>query len=145
MTKKREYKLVVINKENGKSFTVPNMPKDKETLQEMADRMNSAEDSVLRAEVRLIMNKHEEVVARLIREEICEILGGYENSLMDFHEGEEEYEYAKRLLGDHERLVNMFYREIMEKTEGNFQSHIRFAGKEFILDRIEKALRKEGY
>ena len=90
------------------------------------------------------LNTHEKQVARLIQSATSEIIGGFENTLIDYPEGSEEYEEAKAIL-NHDTLFEMIYDHIMEESRGNHASHIRFAGKKFIEERIEARLKKEGY
>jgi hypothetical protein len=90
------------------------------------------------------MNTREREIDRLIQEAVSEWIGGLENTLMDFPEDSEDYKQAKKLL-NHDSLFDIIYRDIMEESRSNKASHIRFAGKEFIADRIEKALKKDGY
>lgn len=90
------------------------------------------------------MNSHEAQVAKLISRATSEIIGGYENTLLDYPEDSEEYKEAKEIL-THDTLFGMIYDYVMEESRSNYASHIRFAGKQFIEERIEKRLQKEGY
>lgn len=90
------------------------------------------------------LNSHEKQVARLIANATSEIIGGFENTLLDYPEDSEEYKGAKAVL-NHDTLFEMIYRYVMEESRSNYASHIRFAGKKFIEERIEKRLAKEGY
>lgn len=90
------------------------------------------------------MNSHEKQVAKLISLATSEIIGGYENTLLDYPEDSEEYKEAKEIL-NHDTLFGMIYDYVMEESRRNYASHIRFAGKQFIEERIEKRLQKEGY
>ena len=94
--------------------------------------------------VAIQMNEHEKVIDRIIRNCVSEWIGGYENTMTDYPEGSEEYEAAKAML-NHDRLFDAFYADIMLETKRNAKSHVRFAGKQFIEDRIETALKKNGY
>ena len=84
------------------------------------------------------------------------LLGGLENALLDNPEGSEEYENAKAALADHDGLVNELYR--MATTElyndgsccfnanaASYLKDIRFCGKEFLMERCEKRIKKAGY
>lgn len=90
------------------------------------------------------MNAHERVVDMLIQEAVSQFIGGYENTLTDFAEDTEEYKQAQRIL-NHDTLLDIIYKDVMVNSKGNYASHIRFAGKKFITDRIETRLKKEGY
>ena len=90
------------------------------------------------------MNQHEKVINQLIRQCVSEWIGGLECTMMDNEPGTEEYENAKAML-NHDSLFDMFYSDIMVETRKNCKSHLRFAGKAFIEERIEAALKREGY
>ena len=83
-------------------------------------------------------------------------LGGLENVLQDYPEDSEEYKNAKAQLEDHEGLVNAIYdmatTEIYDEgccifndAAKSYLKDIRFCGKEWLLERIEARLRREGY
>lgn len=90
------------------------------------------------------MNQHEKVINQLVRQCVSEWIGGLENTMQDYTEDTEEYQNAKAML-NHDDLFNMFYSDIMAETKRNAKSHLRFAGKKFIEERIENALEKCGY
>lgn len=90
------------------------------------------------------MNAHERVIDSLIQDAVSQFIGGYENTLSDYAEGTEEYEYAKKIL-NHDTLLDIIYKDVMVNSKRNYASHIRFAGKQFIIDRIETRLKKAGY
>ena len=84
------------------------------------------------------------------------LLGGLENTLLDNAEGSEEYESAKAQLADHEGLVKQLYNmattEVYEEGSCCFNANakrfirdIRFCGKDFLLERCEKRIKKAGY
>ena len=85
-----------------------------------------------------------------------DLIGGLENTLLDYPEDSEDYKSAYALLHDHDRLVKTLYE--MATTafydEGfcgfgtAYQRYIRdinFCGKEWLLERCEKRVTKEGY
>ena len=83
-----------------------------------------------------------------------EIIGGYENALMDYSEGSEEYKTYENALANHENLVSEIYEsaitqiheELLERFPGCWDvNEIRFCGKSFIMERIEARLKKMGY
>lgn len=91
------------------------------------------------------MNGHQKVVVRVLDELMSEYIGGYENSMMDFAEDDEEYIEAKEFLSHpHEELINFFYDELMRSTT-KVQTEARFCGKEWITERISNDLKKMGY
>lgn len=86
-----------------------------------------------------------------------DLLGGLENTMMDNPESSEEYQSAKRDLTDHAGLVNQLYCMATTAIYGegfccfNPQTvekelrEINFCGKEWLLERCEKRITKEGY
>lgn len=85
-----------------------------------------------------------------------DLLGGLENTLLDYDEDSEEYINAKRLLSDHSELVNQLYKRATTELYGpgfcGFGKEaqivirdINFCGKEWLLERCEKRITKEGY
>lgn len=86
-----------------------------------------------------------------------DLLGGLENTLMDYSEDSEEYKKAKDFLGDHEALVKTLYDMATTAIYGegyccfNPQTvqhelrDINFCGKEFLMERCERRITKEGY
>lgn len=92
------------------------------------------------------MNGHEKMAYRFICEAMSEIIGGYENTMMDWEEGTEEYNDAYELLhSGHENLVDFIYCETMALADTGMAKHMRFAGKDWIRERISKRLTKWGY
>ena len=84
------------------------------------------------------------------------LLGGYENTLLDFAPDSEEYKSAKAILGNHDRLVDMLYdsatTEVYSsgcvsfgKEAERFMKDIRFCGKEWLLNACDRKITKEGY
>ena len=116
----------------------------KEEATNMKNAMTEAETEIVKAVMKIEMNKHEKAVDRLIQNAVSEIIGGFENTLYDYAEDDEEYKEAKRVL-NHDTLFDMIYGDVIAESENNADSHIRFAGKKFIEDRIEARLKKEGY
>lgn len=83
-------------------------------------------------------------------------IGGLENTLQDYAEDSDEYKAAKAELADHDGLVATIYQ--MATTDiyaegacyfGNapasYLRDIRFCGKEWLMERVEARVRKEGY
>lgn len=90
------------------------------------------------------LNMHEKQVKRLIQESVSEWIGGYENTLEDYRPEDQEYKDALEIL-QHDYLFDRIYEDVMKESRGNYASHIRFAGRQFIVDQIEKRLEAEGY
>lgn len=79
--------------------------------------------------------KHEIAVRQIIREEINPFVGGYENQLMDFDEGSDEYNDAYNFLykTPAKEMMSYFYDLVMNCCKaGSNAEHARFAGSEFI-------------
>lgn len=103
------------------------------------------------------MNARQRKAALNVYHAINWIVGGLENTLQDNPEESEEYKHAQSILNDHQALVDMIYDEATSKIYGDgfccFNPStvrhelrdINFCGKEFIMERIEKRLTKEGY
>ena len=84
------------------------------------------------------------------------IIGGNENTLEDYEEKSEEYIEAKALLDDHETLVNLIYSSattdiyyeggmMFGKQAEKMIKDIRFCGKEWLMERVERRVIKMGY
>lgn len=84
------------------------------------------------------------------------IIGGLENTLEDFDKESEEYKNAEAQLNDHDELVKYIYSEAITNIYGdgvmcwgeNIRSYlkdVRFCGKEWIMERVEKRVKKMGY
>ena len=83
-------------------------------------------------------------------------IGGLENTLADNAEDSEEYQNAKAALADHEGLVSEIYYEATHSIYGDgfvqfnqeassFMKDIRFCGKDWLMERVERRVRKMGY
>ena len=132
---------------NGTTKQIVNKGMTREAAHELAEQYRAlipAENTALKVQVIIEMNAHERVIVRLIQQCVSEWIGGLENTMLDYPKGSEEYERAKATL-NHDDLFDAFYSEIMAETKQNYKSHVRFAGKQFIIDRIESRLTKEGY
>lgn len=86
---------------------------------------------------------------RLLFDTMCyvmsDIIGGCENNLLDYSEDEEEYIEAKKYLSQsHDELKEDIYQMTISEFNKDNQN-AKFAGKKFLLERIEKRLVKWGY
>lgn len=90
------------------------------------------------------MNAHQKALYYIMDEVTRDFIGGYENQLLDFSEDEEEYQNAYNFLHQgHENLANFFYDLVMRHCKaGSNAEHARFAGSQFLRDRIEVRLNK---
>lgn len=91
------------------------------------------------------MNARQQVAARLAWERCGWVVGGLENTMQDNEPDSDEYKYAKAQLADHDGLVAQIYDELMFDTDKGYLKHLRFVGKAFLIERIEKRLAKWGY
>ena len=84
------------------------------------------------------------------------LLGGLENTLLDYSEDSDDYKSAEALLKNHKELVNRLYEMATTAVYGEgfcgfgkqYQMEIRdinFCGKEWLMERCEKRITKEGY
>lgn len=84
------------------------------------------------------------------------IIGGLENTLLDYEEDSEEYKAAYDRLHDHEGLVNEIYEAAINDyyddgcacyndTAKRYLKDIRFCGKDWLMERCEARVKKCGY
>lgn len=91
-------------------------------------------------------NKHEQLAWKLMIEQYNMYIGGLENILEDYNENDKEYQEAKETLSNHDLLKQFIYDETIAIAEQmRFAKSIKFAGKDFLMERIEKRLVKDGY
>lgn len=86
-----------------------------------------------------------------------DLIGGLENTMLDYSEDSEQYKRAKALLDNHEALVAELYSmattAIYEEGCCIFNDRlvqkllrdINFCGKEWLMERCERRITKEGY
>ena len=92
------------------------------------------------------MNAHQKTAYLIMREEYNNLVGGCENTLLDYSEDSEEYQAAHRTLHDHEVLRDMIYGEAIATANCRHHAiHMRFAGKEWLFERIDNRLENDGY
>lgn len=91
------------------------------------------------------MSYRQKLATKFALESCGWVVGGYENAMMDYSEDTEEYQSAKAALANHDELVREIYDHLMSYTEAGYLKHLRFVGKAFILERIERRLKKWGY
>ena len=103
------------------------------------------------------MNQREKKAFYNIKHAANDLLGGLENTLLDYGQDEDEYKRAKALLGDHEALVKELYEIATTAIYGNgyccfnpatVQKELRdinFCGKAWLMERCDKRITKEGY
>ena len=99
------------------------------------------------------MTKNEKLARRNIQNCIDFELGGYENALLDYPEGTEEYINAKDFLADHGAIVDYiydcsvscFYTEGCVFPDARFIGQIKFLGKQKLIEIVEELVAKEGY
>lgn len=84
-------------------------------------------------------NKHEIAMLQLIREEVDYLVGGYENTMLDFPEGSAEYKEAYDYLYNTpvQELLKEFYDLVMNRCKaGSNAEHARFAGSAFLETKL---------
>lgn len=83
--------------------------------------------------------KHEIAMMQLIREEVDYLVGGYENTMLDFSEDAEEYKEAYNYLYETpaKDLLEEFYNLVMDRCKaGSNAEHARFAGSDFLRAKL---------
>lgn len=84
------------------------------------------------------------------------LVGGLENTLLDFEEGSREYKNAYERLHNHEGLVEELYDMAISEVYADggmwfgdqakrYLKDVRFCGKEWLMERCEKRIAKMGY
>lgn len=99
------------------------------------------------------MTKREKLARTNIKNCINFEIGGFENTLLDYSEQDEEYIEAKAFLSDHNEIVQYIYQCAVTDmyVDGGFFadtkliSQIRFLGKEKLMAITEELVTKEGY
>lgn len=137
------YGVRIRNLEAGIKYTMASGLTREQAI-EMAERMKALETDTIKISAFIEMNQHERQVDFLIQDAVSEFIGARECTMMDFPEDSEEYQMAKSSL-NHDELFREIYDHVMEESQGNYRSHLRFAGKAFVEERIEARLKREGY
>lgn len=103
------------------------------------------------------MNERQKKAFYNIKHAANDLLGGLENTLLDYSEDSEEYKSAKAFLDDHNALVqDLYIRATSEVYSGDgavwfgksaerFIRDINFCGKDWLMERCERRITKEGY
>ncbi len=102
------------------------------------------------------MNAQQKKAYCNIRNAANYLIGGLENTMEDYPEDSEEYQEAQATLEDHSSLVNQIYdlalteiftegANIFGKAAEAYLKDIRFCGKEWLMERVEKQVTKAGY
>lgn len=84
------------------------------------------------------------------------LLGGLENTMLDYPEDSAEYKSAKETLSDHDELVRQLYDMAITDVYDDgavwfganaqsFLKDVRFCGKDWLMERCEKRITKAGY
>lgn len=98
-------------------------------------------------------NAHQKAVFTNAYFAACDIVGGIENTLLDYPEDHEEYKNAQEFLNDYDTLYHYVFHEATHGEYGcgfagpgtDAQKHYRFAGKQFTLDCVTEILKAMGY
>ena len=102
------------------------------------------------------MNQRQKKAFYNIKYAAYDLLGGLENTLLDYPEDSDEYKSAYAFLHDHDRLVKRLYEDATTCVYGpgycgfgpeheRLIRDIRFCGKDWLMERCEKRIQKEGY
>lgn len=93
------------------------------------------------------MNAHQRTLFDIMSEVMSDLIGGSENTMMDEPEGSEDYVEAYNYLHQgREALVEDVYTTVMyEVSKRGATKAAKFAGREFLLERINNRLNKWGY
>lgn len=102
------------------------------------------------------MNERQKRAFYNVKHAAHDLLGGLENTLLDYPEDSAEYRSAKALLDDHDALVKELYCRATSAVYGDGAvwfgksaertiRDINFCGKEWLLERCERRVTKEGY
>ena len=92
------------------------------------------------------MNAHQIVAFDFIVYVMSELIAANELTLEDCPEDSEEYKNAKEYLSQgHDALLKDVYDEVMAMADKGTAKHLRFAGADFIKERISRRLTKWGY
>ena len=99
------------------------------------------------------MDKREKLARRNIQNCINFEVGGFENTLSDYSETDEEYIEAQAILSNHSELVDYIYQCAVTDmyvdggffTDNRLISEIKFLGKDKLMSIVEELVSKEGY
>ena len=101
------------------------------------------------------MNQREKRAFTNIKYAANWLLGGLENTLLDYPEDSDEYKHAQAMLSNHNRLVATLYDWATTDVYGDgwaggtnsdmLVRDIRFCGKEWLMECCEERIKKEGY
>ena len=102
------------------------------------------------------MNERQKKAFKNIKYAAYDLIGGLENTMLDYPKDHEEYIEAKNFLSDHEALVKEVYHMATSSLYddgacffGGYADRIirdiNFCGKEFLMQCCEERVRKEGY
>lgn len=102
------------------------------------------------------MNQRQKKAFYNIKYAANDLLGGLENTLMDYPEDSDEYKSAYAFLHDHDGLVKRLYEDATTCVYGpgycgfgpaheRLIRDIRFCGKDWLMERCEERIKKEGY
>lgn len=99
----------------------------------------------MKAQEFIRLNRHQQEAYRLMSRKYNEYIWGLENLMQDSPEDSEDYKSAKADLENTEMLINTIYSETMREAEkSSYKNHIRFAGKDWLINQIIKKLEREG-
>lgn len=91
------------------------------------------------------MSYRQKLATKLAWESCGWVVGGYENTMADNDSESDDYKEAQNALADHDELIAEVYDHLMSYTDSGYLKHLRFVGKAFIIERIDRRLKKWGY
>lgn len=102
------------------------------------------------------MNERQKKAFKNVKYAAYDLLGGLENTMLDYPESSEEYKRAKALLNNHAALVRVLYYRAttavytngavwFNKAAQMFIREINFCGKEWLMECCERRITKGGY
>lgn len=90
------------------------------------------------------MDARQTALAIIAREAAGELIGGLENTMLDYPEDSKEYQDAKSdLSAGHDTLVSWIVADVKARRESI--PHLKFAGNDFLAKYVSKLLTKWNY
>lgn len=87
-------------------------------------------------------NENQKRVWRMVQEETNNYIGGLENTMMDYEEGDEEYQKAKAELQNFEGIKKYIRSMVFGSREWRKIDNLHFVTTEWVEERIDRRVRK---
>ena len=92
------------------------------------------------------LDGHQSKMFFLIDEVMSAVLSDFKYDMATSAPYTPQYKKAKAFLSQgHDELVTYFYNKVMSCTAGGYYSNARFAGGDFLKEKIDKRLKQYGY